>query len=167
LNIDLSDITTQLYELILPMSLKPDIENPWLSAPANNVPAHQRPAMANLLFDALAFVFSPRTFGTSAPPWRSAAFAKRLLTASLNWSPALAIRTMDFIGDLISKDPKLETLLSTEDRIYDGVYRPEINDPQLCHPFGTCFWELHSLQKHWDARVRERARKLLQTKHLA
>lgn len=166
MNIDLNDFTAQLYELILPLSLEPDIENPRLSVPANNKSV-QRPAVANLLFDALGFVFSPRTFGTTAPPWRSAAFAKRLLTASLNWSPALAIRTMDFIGYLISKDPKLETLLSTEDRVYDGVYRPEIDDPQLCHPFGTCFWELHSLQSHWDARVRDRARKLLQTKHLA
>ena len=164
MNIDLNDFTTQLYELILPLSLKPDIEKFSLSVTANN---HQYPDFPNLLFNALAFVFSPRSFGTIAPPWRSAAFAKRLLTASLSWSPALTIRTLDFVGNMISKDPKLETLLSTEDRIYDGVYRPEINDPQLSHPFGTCFWELHGFRNHCDARVREEARKLLQAKHLA
>ena len=165
MNIDLTDFTTQLYELILRLSLNPDISSSLVTA--NHESTHQYPDLANLLFDALAFVFSPRTFGPIAPPWRSAAFAKRLLTASLNWTPALAIRTLDFVGNMISKDPKLETLLSTEDRIYDGVYRPEINDPQLCHPFGTCFWELYSFLNHWDPRVREEARKLLQTKRLA
>ncbi|KAK2466949.1 hypothetical protein APHAL10511_001207 [Amanita phalloides] len=168
LNIDPSDFITRLYGLILPLSLILDNDSPCISNSGdNNGRRHQRLKMADLLFEALAFVFSPRTFGTAAPSWRSAAFAKRLLTASLNWSPILILRTLDFVGNLISKDPKLEALLSTEDRIHDGIYRPEIDDPQLCHSFGACFWELQGFQNHWDARVREKSWKILHSKHVA
>lgn len=159
LNIDLSDFTTRLYSIILPLSLMHDIETPPPTSFKSDVRGSQVQSVADMLFRALNIVFSPRTSGTVSPPWRSAAFAKRLLTASLNWPPATVLRTIDFIGGLIAKDPKLEALLSTEDRTVDGVYRPDLDDPQLCNPFGTSFWELHILQQsHFDARVREQAK---------
>lgn len=140
----------------------PDID----TVPPSSFISSARPlkpqSVADMLFRALNIVFSPRTFGTAAPPWRSAAFAKRLLTASLNWPPAVALRALDFVGGLLAKDSKLEALLTTEDRTFDGVYRPDLDDPQLCHPFGTSFWELQVLQRsHWDAKVREEARKVM------
>lgn len=93
--------------------------------------------------------------------WRSAAFAKRLLIVSLQWPPSCALRALEFVESLVAKDPKLEALLSTEDRRVDGVYLPEIDDPQLCHPYGTSFWELSVLkQHHYDSRVREAAHSL-------
>jgi nucleolar complex protein 3 len=68
---------------------------------------------------------------------------------------------LDFVEDLLARDPNLETLLSTEERTFDGLYRPDIDDPQLCNPFGTSFWELFVLlQNHWDPRVRDAAKKL-------
>lgn len=122
----------------------------------------KKQSMADMLFRALNIVFSPRTFGTSAPTWRSAAFAKRLLIASLHWPPSATLRVLNFVGGLLGKDSKLKALLSTEDRTFDGVYRSDIDDPQLCNPLGTSFWELYALQdSHWDARVREEAEKLI------
>lgn len=161
LNIDLSDFITRLYSIILPLSLMHDIEAPPPSSFRSDVRGPQPQSVADMLFRALNIVFSPRSSGIASPPWRSAAFAKRLLTASLNWPPATVLRALDFVGGLIAKDPKLEALLSTEDRTVDGLYRPDIDDPQLCNPFGTSFWELHVLhQSHFDARVREEAKKL-------
>ena len=145
INIDLGDLITQLYSIILPLSLMQTIE----TAPT------QRQSVADMLFVALNIVFSP---GSASPPWRSAAFAKRLLTASLNWPPSTVLRVLDFVGGLIAKDTKLEALLSTEDRTVDGIYRPDVDDPQLCNPFGTSFWELLVLQQnHFDPRVRKEA----------
>lgn len=108
-------------------------------------------------------VFSPRTGDSSnAPPWRSAAFAKRLLTAALHWSRPSALRALELVHALIVKVPQLEALLSTEDRAFDGVYRPDVDDPQLCHPFGTAFWELQTLAtRHVDSAVRDAAKKIL------
>lgn len=142
---------TRLYSIILPLSSTLDIET--------NGPVGQ--STADMLFRALNIVFSPRTAGNAAPPWRSAAFAKRLLAASLHWPPTTALRAIAFVKELIAKDGKLEALLSTEDRTVDGSYRSDVDDPQLSNPFGTSFWELHLLrQSHCNAKVQEEARKL-------
>jgi nucleolar complex protein 3 len=113
-----------------------------------------------MLFHALHLIFSRNT-GGAPPAWRAAAFAKRLLTAALHWDPAMAIRAVEFVAGLVRKNPKLEALLTTEDRSFDGVYQPEVDDPQLCHPFGTSFFELLFLEKnHIDPGVRDKARTL-------
>jgi len=115
-------------------------------------------ATSDLLFRALHLAFAPRA---SVPPWRAAAFAKRLLTAALHWPGSVALRALEFIAKLVAREPRLEALLSTEDRTVDGVYRPDVEDPQLSNPFATSAYELHLLQTvHVDARVREAAANL-------
>lgn len=62
----------------------------------------------------------------------------------------------------MERDAKIEALLTTDDQSVNGVYRPDLDDPQLCNPFGTSFWEVHLLLRtHWNADVRAAARKLL------
>ena len=152
LNIDLSDFISRLFAMLLPMSFAFETEG-------------QTPVI-DMLFRALNVIFSPKTSGT-ASPWRSAAFAKRLLSVSLQWPPFAILRTLDFVSSLIAKDPKLEAMLSTEDRIFNGIYRADVDDPELCHPFESSFWELHALhQNHWDQKVRQEAKKLLDFKSL-
>ncbi|TFK42615.1 nucleolar complex-associated protein-domain-containing protein [Crucibulum laeve] len=158
LNLDLTDFVSRLYAMILPLTLVRDIDTRSYGGGGSG----KSQSVADMLFRALNIVFSPRTFGVAAPPWRSAAFAKRLLSAALHWPPNVALRALDFVRGLIAKDSKLEALLSTEDRIFDGIYRPEVDDPQLSHPFGSSFYELHALcRHHWDAKVRKEAHKLL------
>lgn len=130
----------------------PDVDTP---------PPRAGQSVADMLFRALNIVFSPRASGAAAAPWRTAAFAKRLLTACLHWPPGAVLRALDFVGGLLAKDAKLEALLATDDRTVDGVYRADLDDPQLSNPFATSFWELHVLrQTHYDARVRRAAEKL-------
>ena len=170
MEIDLSDFTTRLYAMLPSLALMPDIETPppSLSATATTTTttttALAQPSVSDTLFRALELAFSHRTSasGASSPPWRSAAFAKRLLTASLQWPAPTAARAVAFVGSLLERDPKLEALLSTEDRSVDGVYRPELDDPQLCNPFGTSLWELPVLARtHGSPQVRDAAEKLL------
>lgn len=152
--------------MILPLSFTTDIETAPPSSLSTEVRRVKTPSVADMLFRALNLVFSPRSFGATAPPMRSAAFAKRLLGACLHWPPNMTLRTLDFVKGLIAKDSKLEALLSTEDRAFDGAYRPDVDDPQLSHAFGTSFWELHSLHRdHYDAKVRGEAGKLLNMRH--
>ncbi|KAI6015847.1 hypothetical protein PISMIDRAFT_9042 [Pisolithus microcarpus 441] len=161
LNIDLSDFVNHLYAIILPISLLPQINDPPPTKFTSNFRISKPESIADMLFRALNIVFSPRTFGGTVIPWRSAAFAKRLLIASINWPPNLTLRALEFIEALVAKDPKLEALLSTEDRSADGVYLPQIDDPQLSRPFGTSFFELLLLQQHhYDSGVREAAQRL-------
>jgi len=146
--------------MLLPLSLA-------FETPQPSTVGSDRSSVIDMLFRALNIIFSPKTSGARASPWRSAAFAKRLLSVSLQWPPSAALRTLDFVGSLIAKDPKLEAMLSTEDRIFNGIYRAEVDDPELCHPFESSFWELHTLhQNHWDPRVRQEAKKLLDFKSL-
>jgi len=116
------------------------------------------PATSDLLFRVLHLAFSPRA---SVPPWRAAAFAKRLLTGALHWPGSVALRALEFVAKLVAREPRLEALLSTEERTADGVYRPDVEDPQLSNPFATSAYELHLLRTaHVDGRVREAATKL-------
>ncbi|KAI0093628.1 nucleolar complex-associated protein 3 [Irpex rosettiformis] len=167
LDIDLSDFSNRLYAMLPSLALMSDIETPphtpsHLSSSSSLSPTIPKAAsVADMLFRALHLAFSRRTAGTS-PPWRSAAFAKRLAGASLHWPPSTAIRAIEFVGALIEQDPKLEALLSTDDRSVDGVYRPDLDDPQLSNPFGTNLWELFVLaETHWDKGVRDVAGKML------
>lgn len=154
MNIDLADFVIQLYTLIPAVSLEVEFDKPKAISQTNQ-------SLADLMFRALEMVFSPRVLGTKAPTWRSAAFAKRMLTASLHWPPSAAIRALEFVGGLLAKDPKLKVMLSTEDRAFDGIYRPNVDDPQLSNALGTSLWELFLLQDSHSAGVREAARKLL------
>lgn len=161
LNIDLSDFISKLFAMLLPLSLAFETEAEASTAGSG------RSSVIDMLFGALKIIFSPTTSGARASPWRSAAFAKRLLSVSLHWPPSAALRTLEFVSSLIVKDPKLQAMLSTEDRIFNGIYRADVDDPELCHPFESSFWELHALhQNHWSPQVRQEAKKLLDFKSL-
>ncbi|THU90726.1 nucleolar complex-associated protein 3 [Dendrothele bispora CBS 962.96] len=183
LNIDLNDFITHLYAIILPLALMPNIDmlptssskpnhdprNPRGIAPNPNVPSRSPSpsssvSTGDMLFKALSIAFGPRTLGKSmVSSSRTSAFVKRLLIASVHWPASLALRSLSFAQGLIARDPKLEALLTTEERTFDGVYRPEVDDPQLCNAFGTCLWELKMLEtNHLDPRVRAEARNLME-----
>lgn len=58
----------------------------------------------------------------------------------------------------MGREPRLEALLSSEDRLVNGVYRPEVDDPQLSNPFAGSAFELAMLaDSHADSRVRKAA----------
>ncbi|TFY63968.1 hypothetical protein EVJ58_g2909 [Rhodofomes roseus] len=162
LDIDLSEFVNRLYAILPSLGLAHDVETVPEVAFKSDVRVSKPSTTADMLFRALDLVFAPRASSSAAPPWRAAAFAKRLLTAALQWPPATAGRAIELVRALVERDSKLEALLSTEDRGGNGVYRPDLDDPQLSNPFGTTFWELHVLaRRHWDARVRDQAQKVL------
>lgn len=140
----------------------PGIQN--LNSSPSTSKADRPSSVADLLFRALTVVFTPQASGgaRAGPPWRAAAFAKRLLGASVHWPAPVALRSLKLVHSLVAKYPKLEALLSTDDRTHSGMYRPDVDDPQLCQAFESSFWELHLLQRrHWDPRVGEEANNLL------
>jgi nucleolar complex protein 3 len=172
LNIDLAEFIARLYALMLPLSLSPTIQVPvqfgvsldgdGAGQQESNAKSYASASLAteaDLLFRALNFVFL--TSRTPNPPTRTLAFSKRLLSSSLHWPGATALRALNFLRKLIVKEPKLEGMLTTEDRQADGVYRPEVDDPSLVNPEATVWYELTTLvRSHYDPRVREEASKL-------
>lgn len=165
LNIDLSDCVNQLFALIRPLSLDTGIEDPPLLTTSTKAPMKSRhkPAAslettASLLFRCLNHVFFSRNF--VSPPYRAAAFGKRLLEASCLLPPGTAAKTVTFVRQLVGRYAKLEGMLDSEERMADGVYKAEMDDPQLVNPFATSFYEVQILMKHWDVTVRAEGKKL-------
>ncbi|KAH9484302.1 Nucleolar complex protein 3-like protein [Psilocybe cubensis] len=166
LNMDLTDFVNTLYSILLPLSFSPEMNaQPSTSTTSSSSslgPKVYHQSVVDILFRALHLIFFSRTSGSTAPPARAAAFSKRLLSGALHWPTPAALRALEFVHGLLAKDSKLEAMLATEDRIYNGVYRADVDDPQLCHPFESSFWELHALHgRHFDPRVRQAAGVLL------
>lgn len=109
-----------------------------------------------ILFMALNLILIPK-WG-KAPSYLMAAFSTRLLSLSLQTGPEATLRILEFVQTLLGRDPKLDSLLSTEDRVANGVYRADVDDPQLCNPFAAAWWEVLALEeRHYDLRVRKSA----------
>lgn len=175
-NIDLGDFSNALYGLLRELALDTGIEDPPLRSsslptpPPRALVLGRTPPKANvqllttsdLLFRSLHSVFFSRlTSSAIAPPWRAGAFAKRLVECSLLFPPDTSKQAIDFVRALMAKDSKLEGMLDTEERMFDGVYKPELDDPQLANPFATSFFELETMAtQYWDRSVRNEATKL-------
>jgi nucleolar complex protein 3 len=167
LNVDLNEFVNHLYAIIPFLGISSEAGDTGGDTIAKvrhagklTANASDWTAQAHMLFHVLHLIFTRNTAG-GPPAWRTAAFAKRLLTAALHWDAETAARAVQFVTGLVRTNPKLEALLTTEDRSFDGVFQAEIDDPQLCHPFGTSFFELILLEKsHVDQGVRDAARAL-------
>jgi nucleolar complex protein 3 len=177
LNIDLSDFINHLYILLRPLALDTGIEDPPLTATVRSAPRPRpleqgkAPAKApvqllstsTLLFRCLHSVFF--SHGPTNPPWRAAAFAKRLLECSLTFPPETARQAIAFVRMLVGKEARLEGMLDSEERGGDGVYKYEMEDPQLANAFATSFWEVDTIAtRYWARDVRVEATKLRDAK---
>jgi len=173
LTLDLGEFIVQLYALLHPLCLDTNIEHVPVTKgipmarkptaapidPKKKKGPTDRSSTADLLFRCLHLVFFSRHAHTAnSPPWRAAAFAKRLLECSLHFPAATSKKAIEFVKMLVGKEAKLEALLATEDRTADGIYRSDLDDPQLANPFAGSFWELGLLERdHWDEDIRKQA----------
>lgn len=172
---DLSLFINHLFALLRPLSLDTTIEDPPFSSTSVNANSQSRPLQIGRAPPRLNAVQEQTTsalmmrclhatfFGRNSinPSYRTAAFAKRLMESSLLFPANTAKAAIDLVRAMVAKDAKLEGLLDTEERMFDGVYKPEADDPQLSNPFATGLWELETLAvKHADQGVREVAAKL-------
>ncbi|CAG8518114.1 3139_t:CDS:10 [Diversispora eburnea] len=110
-----------------------------------------------LLMKGFDFMFFKRR---TIPIERSAAFLKRLSISCLNWPNKTVLSCLEKIEKMIQRQSKLEALLTSDDRAYNGIYRPELDDPELCNPFATSLWELNLLENHYDPKIRAAAHTL-------
>ncbi|WVF72950.1 hypothetical protein IAT40_007768 [Kwoniella sp. CBS 6097] len=170
LNIDLADFINHLFALLRPLSLDTGIEDPPILPPTSRVKANDKNAGVHtlstsaLLFRCLNASFFSRHSGRS-PPYRTAAFAKRLTECALHFPPLTAKAAIAFARGLMSKEAKIEGLLDTEERMADGVYKAEMEDPQLVNPFATSLWEAGILgDKYWERGTREEMKKMRDNK---
>ena len=156
MNLDLSEFTAHLYKLLPRLAFTLSQEE---SQTLDKGSTHNPSSVADLLFRVLGIILTPK-FGNT-PSYLLAAFSKRLLSLATQTGPATTVRLLDFVRGLLGADGKLDALLSTEERVADGVYKDMVDDPQLCNPFAATWWEILVLEeKHYDEQVRKSAHQL-------
>ncbi|CAM0142750.1 unnamed protein product [Umbelopsis sp. WA50703] len=163
LNLDLQDFYTEIYRLLLPLSLDPHIENTPINQNVddenNETKNHQAKleTEAELAIKGLELMFLKKRH-ISMP--RAAAFIKRFATTALNMPDQTIIQCLTFIKKLMNREPRLDALLQSEDKSGNGVYLPTLTDPELSNPFATSIYELFLYQQHYDPNVRALAKAL-------
>lgn len=71
------------------------------------------------------------------------------------------MRALEFIRQLLVKDRALESMLNTEDRRRDGIYKYDATEENLSNSEASVWWELSLLESsHFDEEVRAAASKL-------
>ncbi|KAG7092428.1 hypothetical protein E1B28_008784 [Marasmius oreades] len=152
LTVDLTDFITHLYALI-----------PSLIVSSST-------CMQDSLLRALNLIFLPRhNHAKPHPSYRTAAFSKRLLTTSVHLPSSMTLKILEFIRNLVARDPNLLSLLGDDedgDGVAGGMYNATVDDPELANALGGKggrWYELYLLrERHWDTKVREEAGRVLE-----
>lgn len=168
MNIDLTFFTTHLYSTLLPLSLSPDLElstkSLRLPDPNDPTPPPKRINVSTeieMLIRALNTIFFQQNANKSNTPIRIAAFTKRLMIISLNMPEKSALAILGMLNKMARKhQQRLRGLFSTEDRVGDGTYKMDIDEPEISNPYAATVWETVLLRKHYSPKVAEAAKEL-------
>ncbi|CAD0082218.1 unnamed protein product [Aureobasidium vineae] len=170
LHLDLEFFITHLYKTLLPSSMNPDLElsakSLRLRDPDGNDDEALLPQQAKhkinvqtttvLLLRSLSSVLLPPQNLRSVPPLRLAAFAKQLLTISLQLPEKSCLAMMGLLQQVAKvQGKKIAALWYTEERKGDGVFNPLREEVEGSNPFATTVWEGELLRKHFCPQVRE------------
>jgi nucleolar complex protein 3 len=170
LHLDLEFFITHLYKTLLPSSMNPDLElsskSLRLRDPDGNDDEALLPQQAKhkinvqtttvLLLRSLSSVLLPPQNVRSVPPLRLAAFAKQLLTISLQLPEKSCLAMMGLLQQVAKvQGKKIAALWYTEERKGDGVFNPVKEEVEGSNPFATTVWEGELLRKHFCPQVRE------------
>ncbi|KAG9604119.1 nucleolar complex-associated protein 3, partial [Aureobasidium melanogenum] len=170
LHLDLEFFITHLYKTLLPSSMNPDLElsakSLRLRDPDGNDDEALLPQQAKhkinvqtttvLLLRSLSSVLLPPQNLRSVPPLRLAAFAKQLLTISLQLPEKSCLAMMGLLQQVAKvQGKKIAALWYTEERKGDGVFNPLREEVEGSNPFATTIWEGELLRHHFCPQVRE------------
>lgn len=175
LSLDLSFFIAHLYKTLYSLALNPDIE---LSAksmhlPNPHGPSHMPSTTNNkvniqtttvLLLRSLSSVLLPPASIRAVPPVRVAAFAKQLLTASLQLPEKSALAMLGLMTKVTkTHGRKISGMWNTEERKGDGVFDPLRGDLEGSNPYASTIWEGELLKLHYCPGVREGAKAIERT----
>lgn len=168
MSIDLTFFTTHLYATLLPLSLSADLElstkSLRLPDPNDFMPPSKRVNVSTeieMLIRALNTIFFQQNANKSNTPIRIAAFTKRLMTTSLNMPEKSTLAILGMLNKMARRHQRrLQGLFSTEDRVGDGTYKMDIDEPEISNPYAATIWETVLLRKHYSPKIAEAAKEL-------
>lgn len=92
---------------------------------------------------------------------RMFAFTKRLTTLAMQLLHNGAISCLAVIRTIMQVHRSADILLDPDSSVGQGMYFPELEDPEYCNAGNTALWELIALQRHYHPTVRKFARNIL------
>lgn len=164
--VDLNKFVDYLYSLIPNLALDMNVEfshktlrlvDPLATTELNLKPSVNISTKAELLLRCLNAIFFNSKSGSSK---RALAFTKRLYLASLHLPEKSTIALLKFMEKLIARYDEIKTLYSTEDRVQNGVYHPEVDETERANTEVAVLWENVLLDKHYSNSVAMGARHL-------
>ncbi|CAI1566493.1 hypothetical protein SEUBUCD646_0L00680 [Saccharomyces eubayanus] len=152
-NMDLSKFVDGLYTLLPYICLDADIELSYkslrLADPLSNEttkPSVNVSTKAELLLKALDHIFFRSKSGTKE---RATAFTKRLYMCIGHTPEKTSIAILKFIDKLMNRYPEISGLYSSEDRIGNGHFVMEANNPSRSNANAATLWDNALLEKHY------------------
>lgn len=165
--VDLNKFVDYLYTLLPNLSLDTDIEfshktlrllDPLANTELNIKPSVNVSTKAELLLRSLNAIFFNSKSGSNR---RALAFTKRLYSSALHLPEKSTIALLKFLDKLSGRYGDLKTLYSTEDRVQNGVYDPEVNECERANTEVAVLWENVLLDKHYSNTVTMGSRHLV------
>ena len=165
-DLDLPFFQNHLFQSLIPLATKPDLEladkpdRPQVSGEGypvtTNGNAVNLQTSTVLLLRCLTAVLLPRFNARALPPPRVAAFTKQLMTVALQTPEKSTTALVTLLCDVAKMHGrKVAGLWSTQERLTDGVFRPQASDPERSNPFAATVWEGELLRKHFSPGVRQ------------
>lgn len=87
-------------------------------------------------------------------------FIKRILTVTLQLQHHGSLGLLGVVKKLLQLCKTTEILLDTDSSVGEGLYQPELDDPEYCNAHRTAAWELVALQRHYHSTVQKMAKNL-------
>lgn len=169
MNLDLSFFINHFYSALYSLGLNPDLEfshktlrldDPLKRAAFGPEEAQFKQKVnisteMEMVVKAFEFIFfRQRQVGKL----RVEAFAKRLMIASLQMPEKSALAALKILDKMTKKFPSLASLYSTDDRVANGIYRMDVDQPEHSNPEATTIWETFFLEKHYSPKVANAAK---------
>lgn len=71
------------------------------------------------------------------------------------------LATLGMLNKMARKHQRrLHGLFSTDERVGDGTYKMDIDEPEISNPYAATIWETVLLRKHYSPKISEAAREL-------
>ncbi|KAG7190130.1 hypothetical protein KM043_006263 [Ampulex compressa] len=91
---------------------------------------------------------------------RLLAFVKRMAILALQSHHNGVLGLLGIIKQIMQLGKTANILLDTDSSTGDGVYQPELEEPEHCNASCTALWELVALQRHYHSVVQKMAKNL-------
>ncbi|KAG5361528.1 Nucleolar complex-associated protein 3 [Yarrowia sp. C11] len=164
MNLDLTFFINHFYSSLYALGLNPDIElshkSLRLDDPNSSESANKRTKInvateMEMVVKSFEGIFLQQKHVSKL---RVQAFAKRLATICLQLPEKSCMAGLKILDRLNKKFTVMTALYSSDDRITNGVYRMDVDQPDHANPEASTIWETVLLEKHFSPDIAKAAK---------